>query len=296
MGPCLCRTFSSGGGTTLETLGVEERIGFRLVLFHLYCLPDQVAALSQAKKEHAIEVAKLKSILKELEEKHFVEKVQKDNLIIEANGLFSSLCALEADGSRIKKHNEELEKEISEAIWRNEDLKRRIILKEDEVKKEKKKHSEYLKKIESYKSEFSQYESSNPVRFELDKVKKETEELTTRKQQLEEQIKKWDSEISYSNKSDVEIRSSIEGIEASVEEKKIINNNIMQQFETHQQERQRLEIDNHILKKKNSALLTRLKRQVEEQKIKYHQSIGYNKNFTMSKNSSTRELETENQN
>lgn len=35
----------------------------------LNSLPDQVAALSQAKKEHAIEVAKLKSLLKELEVK-----------------------------------------------------------------------------------------------------------------------------------------------------------------------------------------------------------------------------------
>ncbi|XP_055883810.1 early endosome antigen 1-like isoform X1 [Biomphalaria glabrata] len=226
-------------------------------------LPAQVAALSEARKENAAELARLQVELTDLEGKVVKGKEEKKRLAIEVNCLLSKLHALEEEGQRRQLNTSVLQKEITRAVTLNADLKLKLVEREDESSTMEKKCTRHGEKLDLVKRKTSLYENAEAVMKELKMIRILTDSMVARKEQLEKCCTDMNTGQTIQKQIETE---DIVTLETSVNEQKALLNCKLKELEDCQQERKQLEIDNHILQKKNAALLIRLKNQVKEQK------------------------------
>uniref|UniRef100_A0A2C9L112 Uncharacterized protein n=1 Tax=Biomphalaria glabrata TaxID=6526 RepID=A0A2C9L112_BIOGL len=126
-----------------------------------------------------------------------------------------------------------------------------------------KKCTRHGEKLDLVKRKTSLYENAEAVMKELKMIRILTDSMVARKEQLEKCCTDMNTGQTIQKQIETE---DIVTLETSVNERKALLNCKLKELEDCQQERKQLEIDNHILQKKNAALLIRLKNQVKEQK------------------------------
>ncbi|KAH9518414.1 hypothetical protein Btru_016766 [Bulinus truncatus] len=235
-------------------------------------LPAQVAALTEARKENAAELAKLQGVLSDLEFNIFIiqsGKEEKNRLAVEVSGLLSKVHALEEEGIRRQLHTVVLEKEITRAATLNEDLKCRLALKEEDCILTEKKCARYGEKLDHIKKNISLRENAEAIMKELKMIRRLTDNMVAKKESLEKCCSIVDKNESC-NTSENNIF-----IMTSSDENKVLQDSKLKELQDCQCERKKLEMDNIILRKKNAALLIRLKNQLKEQQLRNSVKMTY---------------------
>ncbi|RUS82036.1 hypothetical protein EGW08_010192, partial [Elysia chlorotica] len=233
-------------------------------------LPDQVEELSRARKEHASATASLQASLDELEEKLAKVKEFNQGLANQKKRLITDMCIKECDRDEAKQRITDLKKELEEAAEESVFLTSQIKQKKMEKEKSDKTYKEYVQKMEVYKQSVDKFEQGLPDMTELDMAKKKLKALEEERDEVQRDLNLlsgsredcWDDVMN-------DIRRNIQDLESNVKKRNVHVEKLEGKLHDRQREKNKLETANMILKNRNSALLIRLKRQLEIQKKKF---------------------------
>lgn len=188
------------------------------------------------------------------------------------NKLITALCIKECDKEERQQNVSRLKKEVKEATSESVNLKSQIKLKESEKVTTEKTSKECMEKMAAYKNAVDKFEERLPEMTELEQTRKKARLLQEERDKLNRELNLlsgsreecWTEVLN-------DIRRNIEDLKATSTKRKMLLEKLECKLHDRQRERQKLETDNMILKNRNSALLIRLKRQVETQKTKFDQ-------------------------
>ncbi|BFY97665.1 hypothetical protein BsWGS_00705 [Bradybaena similaris] len=166
-------------------------------------------------------------------------------------------------------------------------MKKKLQLKEEECDFANKKYSEYRKKMEGYKLAVFKAEKNSATMIEHETFMKEVEILKEKIIAMDTQHKMKVTQSGSQGKTVNDIRKDMALELEVVDRERVTLVEAEKKLEECQQKRQVMETSNAILKKKNTAILTRLKRQVDEQ-IEKHEQTTSHINYLMEKIEATR--------
>ncbi|KAK3765937.1 hypothetical protein RRG08_002181 [Elysia crispata] len=239
-------------------------------------LPDQVEALSRARKEHASATADVQASLAELEDK--LEKVKEVNqeLADQRKKVITNMCIMECDRDETKQRLIHLKKELSEAAEEGILLTGQIKQKEIENETSEKTYKECVQRMDAYKKSVEKFEESLPDMTELDNARKKLSSLQEERDEVQRDLNllSGSREDCWDNVKD-DIKRNIQDLEISLKKRNVLVEKLEAKLKDRQRGKNKLETANMILKNRNSALLIRLKRQVDQQKKKFEQLINH---------------------
>ncbi|XP_041373978.1 zinc finger protein 853-like [Gigantopelta aegis] len=188
----------------------------------------------------------------------------------EVSSVTRKVFILEEQTAEEKKQIVQHEKEIVSLIHQQNQLRRDIEHKKEELEEQTKKSEAYRVKMNNYKQRTSEFENSLPAQQQLIEVETRLAKLEKQKQALcfDSESENVCADTMTKNLSEcIKLsRADIKQLETQLHEikDKVLIHQVLEQ-------QKKVKIATSVLNKRNAAQLTRLKRQLKEQQLRHRQ-------------------------
>ncbi|XP_041373965.1 chromosome partition protein Smc-like isoform X2 [Gigantopelta aegis] len=262
------QTKKRGYSDTGESIADIEGLLFNGAIDNLLSLPQEVSKVAEIQKGQSNEIQKQKLYLDSLQIQLKAGKESCDEVMAEISSVTRKVFVLEEQTAEEKKQIVQHEKEIVSLIHQQNQLRRDIEHKKEELEEQTKKSEAYRVKMYNYKQQVSEFENMLPAQQQLIEVEKCLAKLEKQKQAL-----CLDSE-SENDCADTMTKNLSECIKLSRADVKQLETQLQEiKDKIHQvlEQQKKVKIATSVLNKRNAAQLTRLKRQLKEQQLRHRQ-------------------------
>ncbi|XP_078684803.1 uncharacterized protein LOC144918137 isoform X2 [Branchiostoma floridae x Branchiostoma belcheri] len=232
-------------------------------------LTEVVSEVTRLQEGQNLELARQRALLTHFQEQLITETERADNTQEEVARVTRRICLAQDESTRKKVSSDVLQKEVQSLVSEGLEVKMKMESQRNKQHDAKRMRAAFRERLSAHRRLVEEHESTEPVRQELARQQDRVAALNTQKHEIETNPDEAEALTSGQRQARVlqeldRLRSEKQRLEQGVALK-------LGQVNREQERQMQLRQDMEVLRKRNHAQLTRLRRRVDEAERRNHQ-------------------------